>query len=68
MYYILHQLYIGVHDSMRKTKTSKPEIPSSTPGSYYLYIVFIKNLINNKSKNKKTNVTMSIILSPHSYL
>ena len=34
-------------------KASKPEVPSSTPGISCFSLVFIKNLINDKSKHKK---------------
>ena len=36
----------------------------------FCYCVFINNLINDKSKHKKTNVTICIVLSgaPRSYL
>ena len=40
------------------------------PGFDYISLVFIKNLLNNKSKHKKKNVTICIVLSgaSHSYL
>ena len=34
-------------------KASKPEVPGSTPDSSCFSLVFIKNLINDKSKHKK---------------
>ena len=51
-------------------KASKPEVPGSTPDSSCFYLVFIKNLINDKSKHKNKNVTICFVLSgaPHSYL
>ena len=49
---------------------SKPEVPRSTSRSSYFSLVFINNLINDKSKNKKKKCTICIVLSwaPHSYL
>ena len=60
----------GVDGSVGQPKASKPEVPVSTPGSYCFSLVFIKNLIHNKSKYKKNNVTIYFVLSggPHSYL
>ena len=44
--------------------------PRSTPDSSCFSLVFIKNLINDKSKQKKKNFTICFVLSgaPHSYL
>ena len=55
---------------MGQPKASKPEVSGSTPGSSCFSLVFIKNLINDKSKHKKKNVTIYIVLSgaSHSYL
>ena len=40
-------------------QTSNPEVPGSTPGSSCFSLGFIKNLINDKLKLKKTkNVTI----------
>ena len=65
----------GVDGSVGQPKASiliayKPEVLSSTPGSSCFSLVFINNLINFKSKNKKKNVSICIVLSgaPHSYL
>ena len=44
----------GVYGSMGQPKASKPEVPGSTPDSSCFSLVFIKNLIINKSKHKKT--------------
>ena len=54
----------------QKLSYSKPEVPGSTPDSSCFSLVFIKNLINDKSKHKKKNVTICFVLSgaPHSYL
>ena len=66
-----------MYGSVGQPTASKPsadlqvlDIPSSTPGSSCFSLVFIKTLINDKSKHKKTNVTICIVLSgaPHSYL
>ena len=43
----------GVYDSVGQPKAGKPEVPGSTPGSSCFSLMFIKNLINNKSKHKK---------------
>ena len=43
----------GVDGSVGQPKASKPEVPGSHPGSYLFSLVFIKNLINDKSKHKK---------------
>ena len=48
----------GVYGSVGQPKASKPEVPSSNPGSSCFSLVFIKNLINDKSKHKKKNVTI----------
>ena len=60
----------GVYGSVGQPKSSKLEVPGSTPGNSLLSLLFIKNLINDKSKHKNTNVTICIILSgaPHGYL
>ena len=60
----------GVDGSVGQPKTSKPEVQGSTPDSSCFSLVFIKNLINDKSKHKKKNVTICFVLSgaPHSYL
>ena len=34
-------------------KANNPEVPGSTPGSYYVSLVFINNLKNVKSKHQK---------------
>ena len=39
--------------SVEQSKSSKPEVPSSTPGSSCFSLLIIKNLINIKSKHKK---------------
>ena len=63
-----------VDGSVEQPKASKywlkPEVPSSTPGSSCFSLVFIKNLINDKSKHKKKNFTICFVLSgaSHSYL
>ena len=53
-------LYIlsGVYGSVGQPKASNPwltsaEVPGSTPGSSCFSPVFIKNLINDKSKHEK---------------
>ena len=38
---------------MGQPKSSKPEVRGSTPGSSCFSLVFIKNLINDKSKHKR---------------
>ena len=43
----------GVDGSVGQPKDSNPEVPSSTPGSSCFSLVFIKNLIHDKSKHKK---------------
>ena len=43
------------YGSVVQPKSSKREDQGPTPGSFSL--MFIKNLINNKSKQKKKNVT-----------
>ena len=43
---------------MGQPKASKPGNLHVTPRSYCYSCVFIKNLINDKSKHKKKNVTM----------
>ena len=57
----------GVDGSVGQPKASKPwlaEVQGSTPGmpdkncSSCFSLVFIKNLINDKSKHKKKNVTI----------
>ena len=55
---------------MGQPKASKPEVPGSTPGRSCFSLVFIKNLIHDKSKHKKKNVTICFVLSgaPHSHL
>ena len=53
----------GVYGSVRQPKSSKPEVPCSTPGSSYFSLVLIKNLINDKSKHKKKSITICIVLS-----
>ena len=50
-------IWPGVYGSVGQPKASKPEVPSSTPGSSCFSFVFIKNLIDNKSKHKNKNVT-----------
>ena len=42
-----------VYGSVGQQKASKPVVPGSTPDSYCIYLEFIKNLINDKSKHKK---------------
>ena len=51
-------------------KASKPEVPGSTPGSSCFSLVFIKNLIHDKSKHKTKLFTICFVLSgaPHSYV
>ena len=39
---------------------SKPEVPSSTPGSSCLFLVFINKLINDKS-NRKKNMLLFVL-------
>ena len=48
--YIYIYIYIlsGVYGSVEEPKYSKPEVPSTTPGSSCFSFVFIKNLINLK--------------------
>ena len=53
----------GVDGSVGQPKASKPEVLDSTPSSSCCSIVFIKNLINDKSKHKEKYVTICIILS-----
>ena len=70
--YVCIYIYIlcGVYGSVGQSKASKPEDLYSIPISYCFSLVFIKNLIHNKSKYKKNNVTIYFVLSggPHSYL
>ena len=73
MHISLYYSYIyisGVDGSVGQPKASKPEVPCSTPDIYCFSLVFIKNLINDKSKHKKKNVTICFVLSgaPLSYL
>ena len=50
-------------------KASNPEFPVSTPCNSCFSIVFINNLINNKSKNmKKSYYLFCIVRAPLSYL
>ena len=69
---ILYTYLYGVYCSMGQPKASKPKIPSSTPGISCFSLVFIKNLINDKSKHKKKHVTIVQIylycIVPQSYL
>ena len=60
----------GLYGSVAQLKASKPEVPVSTPGSSCFSLEFINNLINDKSKHKKKNVTICIVFSgaPHSYV
>ena len=60
----------NIYILLEQSKANNPEVPGSTPGSSGFSLVFIKNLINDKSKHKKKNVTIYIILSgaPHRYL
>ena len=56
--YVFLYIYIyGVDGSVGQPKASilayKPEVPGSTPDSSCFSLVFIKNLINDKSKHKK---------------
>ena len=52
--YIYVYMYTSwVNGSVGQPKASKPEVPFSTPGSSCFTLVFIKNLINDKSKHKK---------------
>ena len=44
----------GVYGSVGQPKASKPEVLVSTPGCYCYSLVYINNLINDKSKHKKT--------------
>ena len=53
----------GVDGSVGQSKASKPEVPGTTPDSSCFSLVFIKNLINDKSKHKKKNVTICFVLS-----
>ena len=50
-------------DNQKLIITYKPEVPGSTPDSSCFSLVFIKNLINDKSKHKKTNVNIFFVLS-----
>ena len=43
-------------------KDNKPEVPCSTPGSTFFSLVFIKNLIINKSK-ETTNMLIFVLYS-----
>ena len=60
----------GVYSLVGQPKASKTKVPYLTPGSSCFSLVFIKNLINDKSKHKKKNVTICIVFSgaSHSYL
>ena len=53
----------GVYGSVGQPKASKPEVPGSTPGSSCFSPVFIKNLINDKSKHKN-NMLLFVLYSP----
>ena len=59
-----------VYGSVGQPKASKPEVLGTTLGSSCFSLVFIKNLINDKSKHKKKMFTICIVLSgaSHSYL
>ena len=46
----------GVYGLVGQPYFSKPVVPGWTPDSSCFALVFIKNLINDKSKHKKTNV------------
>ena len=51
--------------SMAQSKASKRDVPDSTPGSSCFSLVFIKNLINDKSKHKnKMYYLFCIVLDP----
>ena len=57
--YINIYLYLsGVYGLVGQPKASKPEVTGSTPGSSCFSLVFIKKLINVKSKHKNKNVTI----------
>ena len=60
----------GVYGSVGQPMASKPEVLGSTPGNSCFSLVFIEKLINDKSKHKKTKVTICFVLSgaSHSYL
>ena len=66
MLYVITSEYYG---SVGQPKARKPEVPGSTPGSSYFSLVFIKNLINDKSKHKKKSYYLYYIVGiPHIYL
>ena len=44
-------------------QASKPEVPGSTPGSSCFSLVFIKNLIHDKSKHK-TKMLLFVLYCP----
>ena len=52
-----------VYGSVGQPKASQPDLPSLTPGSSCFSLVFIKNLINDKSKHDNKNVAICIVLS-----
>ena len=53
----------SVYGSVVQSKTSKREVPGSTPSSSCFSLVFIKNLINNKSKHM-TKMLLFILYCP----
>ena len=59
---------MGSMAQWKKPKASKPEVPGSTPGSSCFSLVFIKNLINDISKNKKKKMLLFVLYCHHSYL
>ena len=63
-------VYGSVGQPKARSLAYKSEVPGSTPVSSCFSLLFIKNLINDKSNHKKKNVTICIVLSgaPHSYL
>ena len=72
-YYKYIYIYIflsRVDGSVGQPKACKSEVPGTTPDISCFSLVFIKNLIKDKSKHKKKNVTICFVLSgaPHSYL
>ena len=50
-------------DNQQLIRHGSAEDPGSTPGSSCFSLVFINNLINDKSKHKKQNVTICFVLS-----
>ena len=68
LYLYRYNVYVGilsgVDGSVGQPKASKPEVPGSTPDSSCFSLVFIKNLINDKSKHKKKKMLLFVLYCP----